>query len=108
MFTCVTRNAGGEGRLTVFACPSYLLSWLLVNPSHWKTALAISSVVVSNSLGWGIDLSLVMGIFINHFLNALVFVGGRCGTTGSGHETLFGTSRQRRFGVELSGHGVER
>lgn len=49
-----------------------------------------------------------MGIFINRFHNVLVFAGGRCGTAGSGHEIVFGTSRQRRYDAKLSGHGVER
>ena len=107
MPTCVTRNAGGERCLTVFACPSHPLSWSLVNPSHWKATLATFSVAVSNPLGWGTDLSLVMGIFTNRFLNALVFVAGRCGTTGSGHGTVLRTSRQRRCDAEQSGHDVD-
>jgi hypothetical protein len=107
MPTCVTRNAGGENRMTVFACPSYPLSYLLVNPSHRKTALATLSVTVSNLLGWGTDLSLVMGIFISWFHNVLVLVGERCGTIGSGSEIVFQTSRQKRYAAERSGHGVE-
>ena len=101
MLTCVTRNAGGKNRLTVFAYPSYPLSWLLVNPSQRDSALASFSVTISKPLSWGTDLSLIMGIFTSWSHNVLVIVGE------SGRENVLQTSRRKIYAAERSGHGVE-
>jgi hypothetical protein len=88
MLTCAAYMAGGEDSLTILAPPSYLLSRLLVDPSHRGPGLTMFFADLFDFPDRKSSLMFVMSVPVNDFLSGIVLLDWRGDMTRLGGGTI--------------------